>query len=344
MSIANIISAVALVLSIGAIIWLVRALKHRDVMTREAFAFRGMAAYLAFCVSVAGSVTGEESTLHWIVRTLRGLPKEPSSPKPLENLILLVLATVPAFLIYSFYKNWAGAISVDEHRRNENNLKTGMVRDAADEVGRLLHGGRREIQRKAAGRPAFAPPDIPVDTLTWRLQALDLITLRHPAYSFDVDRDWHPEGQCWIGELPQQTQAVAILCSHDEPTGKELEAFVAYVQRAVGKDVKPPDLALWALIQEGTVNGSAVVAGFTISKQSEETLLDGLVDFTYYFNYLRGRVEQQKLADSSKTLADVYSPSRCITDRDQQSHANVEEYLQGWAEEPGQRQLALLGE
>jgi hypothetical protein len=344
MPIATIVSAIALVLSIAALVWVFLALRKRETTTREAFAFRAMTAYLAFCVSIAGSVTGAESTFHWIVRTIRGLPKESASPRPLENLILLGLAIVPAWLIYSFYKNWVGAISVDEQRRTENNQKLAIVRDATDEANRMVHGGKREIQKKSTGRPAYTPPEIPVDTLAWRLQALDLITLRHPAYHFNIDRDWHPEGQCWIGDFPQQRQRVAILCSHQEPTGEELEAFVAYVRRASGKQFTADDLVLWAAIQEGRIEGSAVAGGFLIRKHSEETLLDELVDFTFYFNHLRSRVEQQTLADSDKTLAQVYAPSRCTSEKDQQTHPNVEEYLRRWAEEPGQRQLALFGE
>jgi hypothetical protein len=159
MPIPTMISAVALVLSIAALIWVFLALRNREAMTREGFAFRAMAAYLAFCTSIVGSVTGKESTIHWIVRTVRGLPEAPSNSHPLENLILLGLAIAPGLLIYSFYKNWGGAISVNEERRKENKQKPVILRDAADEATRLLHGGKREIQKRAAQRPAYAPPD-----------------------------------------------------------------------------------------------------------------------------------------------------------------------------------------
>ena len=61
-----------------------------------------------------------------------------------------------------------------------------------------------------------------------------------------------------------------------------------------------------AAIKEGA-HAEAYVNGFKVEIFSESTLLDELVDFTYYFKHLKNRVELQNLADSEKTLADVYA-------------------------------------
>lgn len=84
-----------------------------------------------------------------------GRPEQPSSHKYIENLILLVLAIVPAILIYKFYVNWPGAISVDEHQRDKRQKRPIIYLDAADEVRRLIHGEKRAIHRSAATQPVF---------------------------------------------------------------------------------------------------------------------------------------------------------------------------------------------
>ena len=52
-----------------------------------------------------------------------------------------------------------------------------------------------------------------------------------------------------------------------------------------------------AAIKEGA-HAEAYVNGFKVEIFSESTLLDELVDFTYYFKHLKNRVELQNLADS----------------------------------------------
>jgi hypothetical protein len=51
-----------------------------------------------------------------------------------------------------------------------------------------------------------------------------------------------------------------------------------------------------------------------------------------------------RLPDSELTLNDVYVPSRFFSPNGAEQNLSIEEYLHDWLIEPGQRQLALLGE
>ena len=81
---------------------------------------------------------------------------------------------------------------------------------------------------------------------------------------------------------------------------------------------------------------------------SEESLLNDLVDFTDYFIEMKKRVEVENLPDSDLTVSDVYVPSKLQIQKDDDTWEDIpedlEEYLYSWTREPGQRQLALLGE
>ena len=125
---------------------------------------------------------------------------------------------------------------------------------------------------------------------------------------------------------------------------QEITSFIKYVERVANKDSKSfhdPELIL--AVRNSTSAGSEEVDGYKIRKETEETLLNGLVDFSDYYADIRYRVERHSLPDSAVTLAQVYTPSSC-RDEHGMLHPDLEAYLQAWLNEPGQRQLALLGE
>ena len=72
--------------------------------------------------------------------------------------------------------------------------------------------------------------------------------------------------------------------------------------------------------------------------------LNSLIDFKDYFNDIKRRASIAHLPDSDLTLCDVYVPSLFLSQNNEKQKSNIEEYLYTWLREPGQRQIALLGE
>ena len=80
--------------------------------------------------------------------------------------------------------------------------------------------------------------------------------------------------------------------------------------------------------------------------ETEDTLLDGAVDWSDYRRDIATRMLVERLPDSDLTVSDVYvEPTfRPYGWKLNGDSANLEEYLATWLEEPGQRQLSLLGD
>jgi hypothetical protein len=81
-----------------------------------------------------------------------------------------------------------------------------------------------------------------------------------------------------------------------------------------------------------------------VQLETEQRLLEKLVNFTDYRNEIRKRVCNQRLLESDLTLNEVYVyPQGSLPDSDSQIE-DIEAYLSQWLTEPGRRHLALLGE
>jgi len=346
MSSFSIVVLLAVAAAIGGIVWVIYAVRRKEEYTREKFAFVALAAYMGLLGTVVSSIADKESpwtTIANFIRTLRGLPKEASEPRPTDHILLVVVAGIAAVLIYRIYREWGGAISSEEHRRGQVRGKPVLLRDGLDEARRLIHRGARELHRPKATEATFGQLPIPSDTLAWHLQALDLVTLRNPSYRFNLDHDYYPEAHCWIGEYPQIKQTIAVLCAQREPTEVEIAQFLTYVHRVKGRHLEPSELEAIVALREG-VSATVKSGDVTVQIQTERTFLDDLVDFADYFDQIERRVEKEALADSEKTLKMVYAPSRCVSEADKKQYDNVELALSEWLGESGQRQLALLGE
>ena len=115
-----------------------------------------------------------------------------------------------------------------------------------------------------------------------------------------------------------------------------------YVER-VAAEQKKEQVELIIASKDQVPTSATSWRGWDIRVETEATLLDNLVNFRDYRNEIRKRVEVDQLPDSKLTLNEVYVHSRfCPPDAEQPSE-EVVPYLLEWLDEPGQRQLALLG-
>ena len=130
----------------------------------------------------------------------------------------------------------------------------------------------------------------------------------------------------------------------DDLDEEQISSFIDYVRRIRrGKVGDALDLDLIVAVRRSGSAANRSVNGQPVRIETEDSLLDGLVDFSDYFAEIRRRVERQPLPDSAVTLKQVYTPNDCVDEKNV-VHVNLEDYLRTWLEEPGQRQLAVLGE
>ena len=123
----------------------------------------------------------------------------------------------------------------------------------------------------------------------------------------------------------------------------ELEEFLLYVGR-VGEQKKTKVGEIIIATKGDNARSIETWNGLPIRYETEAGLLDCVVDFKDYFNEIKRRVQINHLPDSDLTLSDVYVPSRFLSQNGEECNQSLEEYLRNWLNEPGRRQLALLGD
>ena len=217
------------------------------------------------------------------------------------------------------------------------------------------------------------------DTLAWFEKALQLWRLRHRNYIFDDAFDG--VCRCWFGQEKNTGTLTVLACYQTEAEAREAMPRVTdYVQKLIQatreqshgqlheqlswfRDCPPESreadgggqrIEFILALQQGDVDRVETVDGINYRYISESRLLDGLVDFSDYFQDIRYRVERETLPDSELTLKDTYTPSRYRLDEkdaegdddDKSGGAaeDLEPFLHHWLAENGLRQLALLGE
>ena len=303
------VTILALLCALGWAVWLIF---KRETHTRERFAFAALAVLATMFQTVASALTSKESiwsSIERLGRSVAGLPEvRPDPPRMVDHLLIIILAVILARYIFRIYSTWRGAVSLRQVEKELRHEQQSLVGDGLWEARRIikreppaaLYGGRQ-------GRTP-EPPEVPRESLAWHIQARDLLCLRHPSYEMNDQDCWHEDERCWIGTARRTRQLIALLCS---PTAAspDLGRFVKYVDRiAQQRAVTQEEVVLLHAVPEGLPQEN-VVEGQSVEQITEDNLLDGLVDFSDYYSYLRRRVKRDTLADSDLTLEQTYVAS-----------------------------------
>jgi len=348
--ILEIITICSLLFGIGVAVWLIVAMLLREKYTRERFAFIALTSVTSLAVTVISSLMNRQTPWDSIVAVTRWsfhLPVEQTTPTPIANHILMVVVlAIVSNMVNRIYQNWHGAYSVRQKDLQKYSEPTPLITEGIFEAKRILTRGKPlEIYKKEENIVrGNILPHASMGSQIWRFQALELLSLQNRSYDFSQDSDWYDDGQCWIGLNVRTSAPVAILCAQEDLSEDIISRFIQYVNSINHRKVSvKSSIELIIAVRAGTRNEVIQFNDQTIRILSEESLLHKLVDFSDYFNAIRARVERHNLPDSELTLADVYTVAQC-QDEDQNTHEDIEIYLNNWLSEKNQRHLALLGE
>jgi hypothetical protein len=203
--------------------------------------------------------------------------------------------------------------------------------------------GLYEAKRLAKGQPPPTPySDLDnrrlitqlepmTDSLAWKDQARELLRLSSSSYAFDTETGWRDREGYWLGKNVGSNEPVLLFPTQETPHAEELKNILRKSERVA----ESLEIVVAA---KKIVNRNLTQMDSRIRIETEASLLDGLVDFTDYFNEIRRRVTVSTLPDSDLTFQSVYTPSRSENSGD-----TIEDLVSSWLSESGQRQLALLG-
>lgn len=321
-------------------------IKLKRRYTRERYAFTALSATVAI---VALTITSIKYVPPWtgisqLIATLFGLPvAELPQPHWSENALIIIFAMFAIWLIHKAFVSWGDRpISVKDYERAKLHEEANFVLDGLSEFRRvILRGPPIEVYTPAA-RPRPSSLTTPTDSLAWRDIARDLLELRCSSYHFDEERDWYPKADSWIGRDTKDGKYVAVLCVREEPSSDRLNAFIQYVNQLTENE----EVELIVAVEAEAYTDRMQHNGNVIRIESQSSLLNDLVDFGDYISDIRKRVNDTPLPDSEVYLPETYIESQITEDGNSGTDEalSLEKYLLAWLKEPGQRQLALLGE
>jgi hypothetical protein len=342
-SLTGVLSIVSFVL-IGWVLYL----KYKPKYTREKYAFVALFAFMSLATLGVTSVlyqtpwTAVIAVISYFTNTT--LPA-PSNPTWSEKLLIVIFVSYIIWMIQRNFNQWNGEISVNHYDQKKRRESVWFVSEGLREIKRKRKGIELKIYTPKDYENKISAFDVPSDSLAWRIQAIELLTLRwHGYYRFETDNDegWHEKAHCWIGKNIKQNKTTSVLCCRQLPKKNEIKDFIDYI-RSLENNIDQCEFII--VTQEGRGEKTlALDTDLKIKQYSEEWLLNDLVDFEDYFLDLKKRVEFDYLPDSNLVLPDIYVPSFIKNENDGKVDKSLEEYLNDWLSEPGQRQLAILGE
>lgn len=321
-------------------------LKFRRRYTRERYAFAALAATVSI---TALTITNLTIVPPWIgvaqvAGSLLGHPMAPlPTPHWSEKVLIIVFAMFSIWLIHKAFVNWNGPISVSHHKMERLHESTNLIFEGALELRRLIaRMPPSEVYQRVTDTQRPSILQTPEDSCSWRDHARELVELKWQSYFFDPEHDWHARQNCWIGRDIKAANPVAVLCAHEPPSAEQVGEFLNYVLRVT--HARDSDVEFICAIQTNGSYGVQQHFGHPVIFETEESLLDDLVDFTDYVVDVRKRVVTTNLPDSELKLDNIYAESYITSSPDKAGGRGLEDYLLEWLREPGGRQLALLGE
>jgi len=322
----------------------------KSVYTREKFAFAGLATVSTLTGFILVSIYAQQPPWLAVIGLLKqwlGLPYEPPQPLTTEQEILsLLLLGGFLWFILRLHRQWNsanGAQSIEQYRREQSQQPPSLLGESWLYLRSFRNPDLLAIHKPDA-KFRHSGLTYPEDSLAWHEQARDLLHLSSKSYEF-LDEEWHDQKQCWIGKHKRTGDTVVLACWEDKLDETTLQRLMDYVRKVRQRHSLENDgLEFIVALKDGDVDEQTEIDGHRLRFVSESRLLDGLVDFSGYFRELRNRVERDKLAESELTIGDMYTISSFTLEKDGESQPNLEAFLHQWLDDPGQRQLALLGE
>lgn len=343
------IIAVFVLVLVGSIINALFKWYNKNRYVRESFAFPVLILLLSLALILFFSIIAGVMPWYPFIFLISLLLKQDFVWEQLPwtgYALLLILWPFTLMFLRQKYKNdWTGLKSEEQYQREQRGEPSSILLEGIRELRRIL---RREPPLPVYADQSIidyisqlAPPEPQI--LAWKNQAKELLGLACSSYAFGTDdQNWHATQECWVGDNLDTNDLVFLYPRYTigDVTDEGIAKFIAYADRITSDREKATYEIIVAIQEQVAVDNKCKNVRF----ETENSLLDKLINFTDYRNEIRKRVENNCLPESDLTINDVYVPSQFHLSGIDEPIDDVEAYLAQWLEEPGQRHLALLGE
>lgn len=320
---------------------------------REEFSFAALSTIIVLIFGLAVSVAGRLMFWHPLEAAVYILSSQtPSVTQPSwEGYALLIVSIIAFWSLASIrHQNWNGLRSVQQRQRDQRSELSGIFLEGIGELIRILkREGALERYSELDSTQSLAPLEQSEDFIShaWKEQARELLKLSCSSYVIDQESGWHDKQGCWLGQNTDTGTLFFLYPAQSVLSKKDLDAFIDYSEGIAKSQNCQISEFIVAFREDRDKLATLTNSHENIRFETEQNLLEKLVNFTDYHNSIRKRILLNKLPDSELVLNDVYVASQFILSEEERLNNvddNVENYLRKWLDEPGQRQIALLGE
>lgn len=327
----------------------IRAWTNRQTYFREQFSLRLTILALFFILFLLLSAIF--GIMPWslpklVAANVSDAKNSTSEPTFSDYALLIVAGVLSVDLIRRIHEKWTGARSLEQYRREQRNESLEFQSEGLLELRRILtRQPALKPHTEQTGKHLLSQLQPPSgQQISWRDRARDLIRLSSSAYNFDKDSGWRDTESCWVGRNLDNERLVLLHPAHSVPTEERLAALSRYaadLREETTSGKRNPEIII-ALIGNTPIPEEYYYE--SVSIKTEEMLLKSLVDFSDYRNEVRRRVMLVNLPETELSISDTYVTSEVITGDSPSTKVSTESHIIEWLKDPGQRQLALLGE
>lgn len=316
--------------------------RRRKTYTRERFAFVSFGLIFTFSTIVLSHIFTDNSLIIIAIKLFNLLPIEdmavPTTDWTGKILSVIVLALLIATQ-YSIYKDWTGARSkIDQElleRHQEYNFLEATWKGCLPLKIEIADIKLLEKKEKLEDIHFLD------ENKDWHTEARELLRLISKQYSINIE-DWHSLESIYISKYAELD--IAIFCCNNYPNNEQLQKKINYLKTyCTNKDF----IKLIVMVKNGTsIDKTETLDNFDIEYKSQDVILDSLVNFDEYFDYINSQYLKKEITIGDELrLQDVYvEPSGIIISNDEQIE-NLEQHLLEWVKDNQTSQhISLLGE
>ncbi len=317
---------------------------------REEFSLAAVYAIVWLTLALGLSLVGKIIVWYPVVAVFYLLSNQKldvPQPSSLESYALLFVLLILLYQVASGrQKNWDGRKSIQQYQFEQNSESIGLFVEAIEQLKRISkrEGNLEEYSASDSNQSINLEHSVDQISQSWKRQARELIRLSTSSYVIDEDSGWHDKQGCWIGQNVDTGKLFFLYPAQSKLSNQDLDIFMDYAKEIAQSQNKQISELIVAFRDSNDKLNTSTNSYKDIRFESEEDLLDRLVNFADYRNYIRKQVLSTTLPESDLTLNDVYVPSQLFITEDEKAADDVEVYLRKWLDEPSQRQIALLGE
>ncbi|MEO1387980.1 MAG: hypothetical protein AAFV85_11475 [Cyanobacteria bacterium J06634_6] len=318
---------------------------------REEFSFNAVCSIFVFVlIGVLGFITRlmTWSIFEQLSTTLLQRDTSVRQLSPLDYLLCASITIIMSLVASQWQRQWKGRKSFQQYRQEQNSISLDLFTEGSNEIRRrFIKNGEPLYPYTEESKSDVQLQIIPSEMLSWEERAKELVRLSSSSYLFD-SQSWHDREGCWIGKNKDSNGLVVVYPTQKPLSFQGVERLEKYVEKIARIEKTEVSEIIIAFQNSNLKQNSIQEKKITIRTVTEESLLDGLIDFTDYRNEIYRRVALQPLPDVTDirlTVEDVYVDSQfSLQSDDERTAESVETYLSKWIAEPGLRQIALLGD